>query len=674
MSRSLITLLILLTMFGIAKAQEPPIEWGEVPMEDLLMTTFPGDSNASAVILCDYGVSKLDNDINIEYTRLLRIKILNEKGYEYGTHSISLYTEDDDEYLDDLEAVTYKLDQDGEITEYELDDDNIFEEEISETRTNYKFTMPALSPGCIIDIKYSIIENNLTFLRDWTFQWEEPVVWSEYRVIIPQIISYAFVSMGYEPWAIKENTEVTQAFMGNAAAYLGGNIVKCSQYRWVVKNIPALRDVPYITTLSDYQNKVQAQLAGYAVRGVGIKKVLQDWSTVVKELLDNKYFGHAIDVTGDVEDLTKEITKGLTNPREKLEAIYNWITRSIVWDGRQRVFSDNDVDDVLEYKKGNSADITFLLLSMLKSAGIEGDPMILSTRGNGKIQDLYPIISQFNLTIARVKIGSETFLIDATDPLRPPGQVPQKILNVRALAVKKGPLQWQDILTDVTDDRKGIVNVFIYEDGTLTADAEVRYGVYQSLSLRNDLKDENETDLAKSLFDTESSGLNIDSVQISNKEEINSPLVVKAWFSSSGYIQHGGDMMYFNPILVNRTKDNPFKSEKREFPIDYSYPRNETLVTNIHFPASLELKDKFEFKNFGTGDFHYKRDSDETDDGIQIVSYFSIKKPQIVSLHYKRLKEFYSHKISSDSEMMVLGPKAADNEIKAAGLKESGNQ
>lgn len=674
MYKSLFTIFILLIFNGIAKSQdEAPIQWGEVPMEDLLMTTFPGDSNASAVILCDYGVSRLNNDLNIEYTRLLRVKILNEKGYELGTHSIRLYTENNEEDLDDIEAVTYKLDANGEISENELDDDNIFEEEVSDSRTNYKFTMPALSPGCVIDIKYSIIQSSLAFLRDWTFQWEEPVRWSEYKVIIPRTIAYAFVSIGYEPWEIRENSEVTQAFMGNAAAYLGGNIVDCNQYRWAVKNLPALRDVPYITTLSDYQNMVQAQLAGYAVRGVGMKRVLQDWNTVVKELLDDHFYGDAIEVTGDVEDITKEIITGLSTPKEKLEAIYNWITKSIVWDGNQRVFAENEVDDVLEYKKGNSADITFLLLSMLKSAGIDGVPMILSTRGNGKIQDLYPIISQFNLTIARVKIGAETYFIDATSPLRPLGQLPGKILNVRALVIKEGPLEWQDILSKIPDDEKGVVNININEDGTLAADAEVRYGVYASLSLRDDLRDETDNEFAKDLFDTESSGLNIDSVQISNKEDINSPLVVKAWFSSASYIQQGGDIMYLNPIMIDRTKDNPFKTEKREFPIDYSYPRSETIVTNIHFPASLEVKEKYEPKSFGSGDFTYKREIMASDDGVQLISNFSIKKSVIKSLYYEKLKEFYAHKISSDAEMMVLGAKITETEENIVGSKEKGN-
>lgn len=670
MSRSLLFCAVFFLLSIVSYSQEPPIEWGEIPKEDLLMKTFPGDSNATAVVLCDYGVTKMDNDLNLKYERLLRIKILNEKGYKWGTHSISLYTEDNYEDLDDLEAVTYSLDEDGEIVENELDDDNIFEEEVTDERTRYKFTMPALSPGCIIEIRYSIIASSWYFIRDWTFQWEEPVRWSEYRVVMPRTIAYAFVSMGYEPWDIKENTEVTQAFMGNAAASLGGNLVKCNQYRWVVKNIKALRDVPYITTLSDYQNRVEAQLAGYAYRGVGMKRVLQDWNALVKELMDNSSFYDRIEETGDVQDLTTEITKGMTTPKEKLEAIYKWITGSIVWTGEQRVFSENDADDVIEYKKGNSADIAFLLLSMLKSAGIEGDPVILSTRGNGKIQDLYPIVSQFNLTIARVKIGSDIYYIDATDELRPLDELPKKILNVRGLVIKSGKPEWVTISAKDADDVKAVVNMNIADDGSLSSDIEVVYGKYSSLSIRRDLEDESETDLAKDLFDTEESGFTIDSIQVSDKDDINLPVKIKAWLSSPEYIQSAGDMMYLNPVIFHRLKDNPFKAGKRQFPVDYSYPSSETVVTNIRIPSSMELKEEYPSRSFRvSSNISYKRNSKSSDQEMQIISKFDIKKSVVSSRDYSRLKDFYSRLVSTEADMVVLGTRAAAGEPNTVGMQ-----
>jgi len=673
MSRSLTVAVSFLLFAAVSYTQEPPVKWGEVPMEDLLMKSFPGDSNATAVILCDYGETRIDNNLDLKFKRHLRIKILDEKGYEWGTQSISIYTKDDYESLDDLEAVTYSLDKNGGIEENELDDDNIFEEKVSDTRTKYNFTMPALSPGCIIDIRYSIIATSLFFIRDWPFQWEEPVRWSEYRVVIPGTIAYSFVSIGYEPYAIQEKTEVTQTFVGNAAAYLGGNIVKCNQNRWAVKNIPALRDVPFVTTIDDFKKKIKAQLAGYAYRGMGVKKVLNNWETLIKELLDDESFGDAIDVTGDVEDLTAEITRGLISPEEKLEAIYKWITGSIVWTGEQRVFTEHDVDDVIEYKKGNSADITFLLISMLKSAGIEGDPLILSTRSNGRIQEVYPIISQFNLTIARVKIGSETYYLDATDPLRPLGQLPVKILNVRALVIKPGKREWVYLSSKVADDEKAVVNVNVNPDGSLKSDIEVKFGRYRSLSIRKNIKDKSDLDLAKELLNTESSGFTIDSVKIDSKNNIDSPFEIKAWLSSSDYIQSGGDILYLNPTLYDCIKENPFKSDKRDFPVDYAYPRSETVVTNINIPSSLELKEQYSDKSYSiSNNISYKRKVDSTDNGIQVFSLLQIKKSEIESRYYRRLKSFYSRVIQSEAEMLVLG--LNDSKNNDVGLKTEGEK
>jgi hypothetical protein len=41
-------------------AQKSPIKYGEIPMEDMQMTIYPGDSSASAVVLADYGNSYMD--------------------------------------------------------------------------------------------------------------------------------------------------------------------------------------------------------------------------------------------------------------------------------------------------------------------------------------------------------------------------------------------------------------------------------------------------------------------------------------------------------------------------------------------------------------------------------------------------------------------------------------
>jgi len=645
--------LILLTLF-YSNAQEPPIEWEEIPISDLQMTEYPADTNATAVILCDYGISKINNDMGVDYERHTRIKILNEKGYDNGTRSIYLSTGRGGERLDDLEAITYSLDENGEVVETELDDDEIFEEEVTENRLKITFTMPALKPGCIIDLKYKVVAESVGYMKGWYFQDDEPTIWSEYRMIYPKKISFAIVKLGYEPFAIDDYSEITQVYTGSASAYLG-KIADCNSYRWAVKNAPALRDEPYITTIMDYVNKIDVQLAGY-VSGSGVKRVLNDWPTLAEELLDDNNFGDKID-PGEVKKLTTDITKDLTSPEEKMNAIYTWISKSIVWSERYTIFAYDDVDEVLEYKKGNIAEITFLLISMLESAGIKAEPVILSTRAHGTIQELYPIVSQFNYVIARAKIGSKIYFLDVSDPLRPINVLPERILNVRGLVIKENKPEWVQISSQETNSDKCLVNIKLNTDGSVDVNFEDKFGDYTGLHSREDFGDKKDLDIGKDLYDFESLGFTLDSLRIVCKDSIDQPLKIQAGISSVNYSQIGGDLIYLNPCILHRLKENPFKVAQRKYPIDYSYPRSEVILVNIYLPDGYEVKEVYSDKTLSAGSHaSFKRQVQVQDNVIQILTKMDIKDSIISSKYYQQLKNFYTEIISAESEMLVIGP------------------
>ena len=420
------------------------------------------------------------------------------------------------------------------------------------------------------------------------------------------------------------------------------------------------------TTISDYTNRVNIQLAGYAFYQIGTKQILTDWKTLANELLDDENFGDKID-PGEVEELTSGITKGLVSSEIKMEAIYNWIKNSIVWSGERKVFADYDVDEVIEYKKGNSSEITFLLISMLRSAGLTADPVILSTRANGQIQELYPIVSQFNYVLARVLIGNKEYFIDATDPLRPIDLLPTKVLNVKGLLIQEDNPVWVNLSSQKSNLDKAVVNVNLNPDGTLSSTLEESFGEYKSLSLRREIGNKDDIDVVKDLFNTESSGFTIDSVNVSEKDSIGLPLKIQTGISSSSYTQLGGDFIYFNPTMIHRLSDNPFKAKVRNFPIDYSYPRGNTIVMNIIIPDGYTLKEKYENKNISVDNYaFYKRMTVINGNIIQIMSKFEITTSKFASTYYPYLKEFYARVIAYESEMLVFGPIEKTNEVQSS--------
>ncbi|MGE5401123.1 MAG: transglutaminase domain-containing protein [Ignavibacteriales bacterium] len=649
-------IIISFMFFKDIHAQDLPVKWGDIPISDLEMKSFPQDTNATALILCDYGESYFNDELNIVFNRLLRVKIFTAKGYEWGTKTIVLYTDDNAEYIGDIEGITYSLNDKGEVEKSELKSKDIYKEEVDDNHTRYRFTLPNLKPGCIVEMKYRITSHHFSLMKDWVFQKDEPVRWSEYRLRAPKNIVYLGVTRGFEPFAINETEEVTQVFSGAAQSYLGKQLVPCYQMHWAVKDVPAIRDEPFVTTTEDYMNRVSVQLAAYSLSGTGPQKVLEDWDKLVKELMDSKYFYKMIDDTRQVRKLAEQITAGLTNPEEKMKAIYDWVAKSIVWSGRNRVFADQEVNDVLDTKKGSNSEITFLLLSLLKSVGIEGDPLVLSTRANGKIQDVYPIISQFNYVLARVNIGQNFYLLDATDSQRPWDMLPVKVLNVAGLIIKEKGWGWTTVTSEKRNLKYSLAELNLKDDGSVKGVFEEIFKEYASLQQRQNLKDKKDADFAKELFETERSGISVDSVTISGKDSVSSPINVKAWFSSPAYAQVNGDLIYINPHIINRRWENPLKSKNRRFPIDFAYRSGSTTVVTITIPDSFEVKEMFKDISLSAaaGKVVYSRRIKAEGHQIQMMVKMEIKENEIKPVYYEDLKELYAQMSASEAEQLVL--------------------
>jgi len=619
------------------------------------MKSYPADTNASAVILYDKGESFIDDNMDIDFKRHLRVKILNTKGYEWGSHTVDLYTGSYIERIVNIEAATYWIENNGQIKSSSLNSKDIFMEKTSDNITRCKFTLPALKPGCVIEIRYNVISPEMINVRGWTFQHSEPVVWSEYVLRSPKSIAFSWVTQGYEQFKIQDEQDATQVFSGTAASYFSSSVVKCNQYRWVLANAPAMREEPYITTIEDYRNKVDVQLMGYAYNGI-IKKFLNNWDKFISDLLDSKYFGNKIEETSKAKKIVNSIITNLSSREEKMQAIYNWVSNSIVWDGKKISDANQDIDDVIDSKKGNSAEITFLFLSMLKCAGINGDPVILSTRDNGRVQSLYPIISQFDYVIARVKLDSVLYFIDATDPLRPIDLLPTKVLNVKGLVIQKGSVEWVTLTSNKKSHNVAIANIELKQDGSFNGNIEDFYKDYGALNSRRKIKGKSGIEFAKESFDANKTGISVDSVSVLGRDTINIPFSIKTFVSSSNYGQCNNDIIYLNPQLINRIWENPFKTQNRKFPVDFSYGRSMETIINITLPDSFEVKEQLENRNLSicANELNYFRYFSVVDNRVQLRTKMEIKKSIISPEFYSQLREFYEKIVACGQEQIVL--------------------
>ncbi len=641
---------------SLVLAQDPPMTWGEIPKSEIGITSYPADTAATAVILCDYGTSEFNGDAEIVYNYHVRIRILSAAGYHWGTHSVTVLGTDDAEFIRDIEGVTYTLDPEGNIVEHELDEDDVFEEKLSNGLVRYRFTLPALEPGCVIEYRYRIIAQSWYLMRDWTFQTSEPVLWSEYRMTYPRTVPYAIVKRGFHPFAISESNEVLLNLPGNAGGIYGGAGGKYWQQRWAVRNAPAIRDEPYMTSTKDYLNRVDVQLAGYAYSSGGVRRILTDWKTLVEELSDSRTFGDRIDVTRNIREAAEAQTKDITDPMQRVRTIYDWIRKGFTVTS-YTTRTEQDVNDVLESRKGTSAEITFTFISLLRALGISADAAITSTRNNGAILKEYPLYAQFNRVLARVQAGPATLVVDPTDELRPMELLPVNVLGAEALVIKPGAPEWLSLRTDRLDTRKTMVAVDIRDDGSSDGWVTASYHDYAALDFRRRLKtDETKTkEVARAFLGLNEEDAQIDSVTITGMENDGDPIRLRARVSNLTDIVSAGDKLYVTPMLVNRQRSNPLRLERRDFPLDFPYLTDHSVVTTLTMPAAFRVEDTLDNRVFDVArdQMRYKRMFQVSGTLVQSSSRYEVSQTKFDPRGYREIRAFMGNMVSTQAEQFT---------------------
>ncbi|MCE1190216.1 MAG: DUF3857 and transglutaminase domain-containing protein [Ignavibacteria bacterium] len=650
------SLVLVVSMVFVCKiqAQDSPVKWGEIPKADLEMKSYPADSNASAVVLYDYAECRVNNDLHQTMKVHRRVKILTTKGFDQATVSLRYTTKRGFERIYDIEGYTCYLDEKGETVVKELNKNDIYKNKLVDDMAEVKFTLPSLSPGCIIEYRYNMDRETVFSMPTWLFQGSEPVLWSEFRIKYPVALAYTCITRGSEPFEVQDRSESTEYVDGSLANYLQNHTVKFITNRWVVRNAPAIREEPYITTTNDYKTMVSTQLNEFAYSDGGSRKLIRTWEEYIEDMLKDKNFCGRIDDTRKMKKIAGQVTAGITAPIDQVKAIHNWVTENIQWDADNEKYSDKDVDDVVEAKKGSSADINFVLLSLLKCLKIEAYPVILSTRAHGKIQDLYPIDYQFNYVLSYVKIGTNSYLVDATSPLKPFGMLPSKVLNVKALVIKEGAPLW--VVTTPTKKHSVSYNVqmTISDDGSLSGTIQDTLKDYAAYFTRDNLSSSAVKEVAKGLVDMDN--FTTDSISVVNKDSVSLPLVVSLQASSSLYTQVAGDFIYINPQIVERIKTNPFKARTRNYPMDFAYPRETQAVIKLTIPEGYAVKTNVNERELrSVNDFINFNRSVKTDGRtITITTKLAIKPVVIEAQFYPRIKDFYNRVSSIMNDQIVL--------------------
>ncbi len=658
----------------VARGQEAPVKFGKVTEEEVKMTVYDKDTSAVAVVLADYGRSYFNyvQDFQVNFERVTRIKILKKGGYDWANFVVPYYQKVNSgkEVVSSIKGVTYNM-ENGKMVKVKMDDKAIFDEKETANWSNKKFTLPAVKEGSVIEITYTIASDFLFNLRDWRFQYPIPVVHSEYRAAIPEYFEYKQMPQGYESFAVKEAVPSTMNFTVRWSAsfdldsksYTNGrtsggaeNITARSvNHRWVMKDVPAITPEAHITTIQDYLSKIEFELEWVRYPNSIPKRFAGNWSTLSEELMRDESFGLQLNRTGFFKNEVAAL-QTIPDTLARLNAIYEFVKKSVKWNGQGGKYVTNSLRKAFDTKTGNVADINLMLVAMLRDAGFEAHPVIISTRDNGRVP-YTPVLSRFNYVIAYAQVGNRRILMDATDPLVPLGLLPKHCLNDKGWIVDQKGGDWVSL--NMNDKATELVNadLQVSASGVLSGKVSQSSSGLWGVNMRRNVLDAGEQKYLEKLVNSQNQ-MERKKPVLQNLKELHKPISLEYEVASAGDAQ-AKDIIYLNPMLLKAQQDNPFKHAGRKYPVDFAHAMEEVYLCNFTIPEGYAVEEMpkgmiLTLPENG-GKFTYMLQVNGNK--IQVMSKLTISKPVFYAEEYEFLKQFYTQVVAKHAEQIVLKKK-----------------
>ncbi len=625
-------------------------DFGEVSEAELNLNSCVEQPDADVIIIFDKCSMRITHDFDLQINYHKRIKVLTEEGKEYANVKIRYWNKD---IINSIDAIC--ISPDGE--EYELDSDNIFEEEGEKSNT-ISFAIPGVEVGSIIEYEYRHWSDYVTRLEPWYFQDKNYTMLSELKVLMPN---------GYQYHTLLMNT-LNYNFVQDEIDIpdIDRSGKKIKQFTWTAKNITGIKEEPFINNIYDKYAKILFILHSYKdlYNSFIFSKT---WDEIAENISKtyNKYI-HQDDLT---EDKAIELTASTNSKLEKAKIIYEYLREEIKTTSHKTLYGDDfkDPEEVLESKEGSSSEKNMLLINMLNLCGLDAKPLLISTRSNGTVVPNYHEPWQFNRLICLLKIDDQKYFLHS--------------------GIKSNPFGYLTPATDVdvglliNDDEGNIMNLSppkppnnsiykteceIVDDNVITANTIITYSGYCALEERDIIGTKNKEEIeeyVKDMLEKLYAGSELDSFSYTGIDSYDKELLLNISYKLIDYMDETDDLVYFAFPLFSASKTNPFKSERRYFDVDYKYTAKTSEEIRLILPKNLSVIETPVKKRFGIKDYTFGKYYLNNDSSIICSRIETIKSKSVRPKDYPSLKKMTENIISSDQEQLVL--KKNDAEIQS---------
>ncbi|MBS1511946.1 MAG: DUF3857 and transglutaminase domain-containing protein [Bacteroidetes bacterium] len=642
--KALIVTLILFSLKLQAQKQIPA--FGKIDKSEMEMKDCDFDKKAEAVVLFDVAEVYCELNLNNPYSpvktvleRHVRIKILNTKGTDRANIRIRYLNERNVEDVKLTEAQTANLDASGNIVFTKVEKDAIYNKKVNNRFSEVIFTFPEVKAGSVIEYKYKDEATDLNAVDVWYFQRSIPVIYSSYTLDFPNELVISAVPQG----SFRVNMNERQKSNRNIKTFS-------------LENIPALRDEAYISCDEDYLEKLRPMMIAVDFPGQPRKSLVRNWLNVIKTLMEDDDFGvqlkKNIPRTSDLDALLADVKDAY----RRMVIIHDYVRKNMQWDNTWGIWATDGVKAAWKNKKGTSGEINLILVNLLKDAGLEAHPVLVSTRENGRVNTSIAGYYQFDKVMAFVTINDKAYVLDATDKITPPNLIPYSVLNTEGLVIEKlETFQWgwttlwnPDQLYNTTS----IISGTITDKGEIEGTGDVTAEGYSRTVRMDDVK-KGKPHFIDAWLNQSGTDVQVDNLEFANENVDSLPLVQH--FSFKKKVNSSGDYNYFSGNLFSGFDKNPFIADERFSDIFFGANQKYTIVGNFIIPNNCQFDALPKNTRMIMPDTSiiFTRSCGTSDNVLSVRYTLEFKRPFYMVSDYDYFKEFYKKMYELMNEQFV---------------------
>jgi hypothetical protein len=436
--------------------------------------------------------------------------------------------------------------------------------------------------------------------------------------------------------------------------------------RLEVSNVPAFETEDYMPP----ENELKARVDFTYGEDANERDPAKYWQRVGKQLNDG--IESFIGKRKAMEQAVAQIVSPSDPPEVKLRKIYarvqqlrntSYEVRKSQQERKRENYKDaENVEDVWKRVSGNGVQLTWLYLALVRAAGFEAYPVMVSDRRNYFFNPKMMDRTKLDASVVLVKLDGKDIYCDPGAAFTPFGMLEWSETAVRGLRLDKDGGSW--VVTNLPDNNASRIErtakLTLSETGDIEGTLTLKFTGLEAMRQR--LEERNDDDADKKQFLEDEVKEYVPAaceVELSNKPDWTSsdaPLIAEFSLKIPGWVSGSGRRAMVPVGLFTEPEKHIFEHTNRTHPIYFQYPFAKTDDVTLDLPLGWQIGSLPQPQSVEGRVVAYTFKAENDKGSVHLSRKLSVDTLLLENKYYPALRSFFQVVRTGDDQQVVLQP------------------